>query len=368
MGMRWLTPLRLSTRLSARASKAMASIISRMNWGITRLFALAIGPRLLLGDRQSLFQRRRGSVRATIDRSASLQLGLNLASAGKTVGSTTTQQFSPPTFPNGTAGGPSVSDALNVFLFRPDLNLLATIQALQSKSLMEVLAEPNVLAMNGKSASFLAGGEFPFPTFQTGANGFGTVTVQFREFGVRLNFTPVITPRGTIRLQVAPEVSALDFTNGLTVQGFTVPALTVRKVSTEIELAQGQSFAIGGLIDNRITETNDKIPVLGDLPGIGKLFQSKSRLRQNTELLVIVTPELVAPLPEGQPIPGINFPKPVEWPKVTSGVGSIPAPAAPPGKMIPFETLIHSLQMGLPDPQETAPQAAQQVNPAPKPH
>ena len=288
---------------------------------------------------------------ATIDRSASLELGLNLAStgAGNTIGGISTQQFSPPQItrgPNGTAA--TLSDALNIFLLRPDLNLLATIRALQRKSLLEILAEPNVLATNGKAASFLAGGEFPFPAFQPGSGGVGAVTIQFREFGVRLNFTPNITPRGTIRLQVTPEVSALDFTSGLVVQGFSVPALTIRKVSTEIELAPGQSFAIGGLLDNRLTETVAKLPVLGDLPVLGKLFQSKSRLKQNTELIIIVTPELVTPTLAGQPVPEPKYPLPL-LPLPPLVPGSASAETGPPpqtilaAEMIPIETLIQSL-------------------------
>lgn len=281
---------------------------------------------------------------ASIDRNASLQLGLNIASNGaaNTTGGISTQQFSGPQIVNG-AGGPvtTLSDALNIFLFRPDLNLLATIQALQSKSLLEILAEPNVLALNGKQASFLAGGEFPYPSFQAAAGGGGTVTIQFREFGVRLNFLPTITPRGTIDLQVEPEVSALDFTNGLVVQGFNVPALTVRKVSTEVELSAGQSFAIGGLIDNRLTETVNKIPMLGDIPLVGKLFQSLSRQRQNTELLIIVTPELVAPLTAA---PGIRFPAPLTPPDSISTDTRIVAPAAPVPHSVPVETLLRDLE------------------------
>ena len=255
---------------------------------------------------------------ATIDRNASLELGLNLASTGaaNTVGRVSTQQFAPPQVTQGATGASStLSDALNIFLLRPDLNLLATIKALQRKSLFEILAEPNVLAMNGKPASFLAGGEFPYPSFQAGNNGTGAVTIQFREFGVRLNFTPFVTPRGSVRLQVAPEVSALDFTSGLVVQGFNIPALTVRRVSTEIELEPGQSFAIGGLIDNRLTETIAKLPVLGDMPVLGKLFQSKSRLKENTELLIIVTPEVVTAIPQGGGTPEMKFPQPIAWPK-----------------------------------------------------
>ncbi len=196
-----------------------------------------------------------------------------------------------------------------MFLFRPDLNLGATIRALQRKALLEILAEPNVLAIDGKQASFLAGGEYPYPILQGGGAGLGTVTIQFREFGVRINFIPTITPRGTIRLEVAPEVSALDFANGLVFQGFTIPALTVRRVSTGVELAPGQSFAIGGLLDRRLTETIQKVPLLADVPLLGKLFRSRSLNRENSELLVIVTPELVRPIQAGQPLPHAGIPE-----------------------------------------------------------
>jgi pilus assembly protein CpaC len=306
---------------------------------------------------------------ATIDRSSSLQLGMNLVStgAGNTVGGISTQQFSGPQIQNNTnaAGSNTVtstlSDALNIFLFRPDLDLLTTIQALQQKSVLEILAEPNLLASNGKPASFLAGGEFPFPVFQAGSSsGQGSVTIQFREFGVRLNFTPTVTPRGTIRLQVAPEVSALDFTSGLVVQGFNVPALTVRKVNTEIELKPGQSFAIGGLLDNSLTETISKIPFLGDVPVLGKFFQSKSRTKENTELLVIVTPELVKPVDPGQPAPEMKYPQPLLWPKTTPDQPNAPTEGKAPEETIPVETLIKSLK---PLPPATPDPAAQQSSP-----
>ena len=287
----------------------------------------------------------------TIDRSNSLSLGFNLAStgAGKTVGGISTQQFAGPTITNGTgASGPSLpsptlSEALNIFLLRPDLNLMATIQALQQKSVLEILAEPNLLATNGKPASFLAGGEFPFPVFQAGAGGLGSVTIQFREYGVQLNFTPTITPRGTIRLVVTPEVSALDFTSGLVVQGFNVPALTMRRVTTEIELTSGQSFAIAGLLDNSLTETISKIPGLGDLPVLGKLFQSKTRTRENTELMVVVTPELVSPIAPGE-TPGMKYPRPLDWPKTIPDQINPPGERKPPDESIPFEKLIQSMK------------------------
>ncbi|HJT89318.1 MAG TPA: pilus assembly protein N-terminal domain-containing protein [Bryobacteraceae bacterium] len=288
---------------------------------------------------------------ATVDRNASTELGLNLLStgAGNTIGRVTTGQFSPPIpkMTPGEATSLSLADALNVFLFRPDLNLAATLRALQARGLFEVLAEPNVLAMHGKPASFLAGGEFPYPILQGGGAGLGAVTIAFREFGVRINFLPVVTPRGTIRLQVAPEVSALDFTSGLTVQGFTIPALTTRRVQTEIELQTGQSFAIGGLLDRRLTETIQKVPLLAAVPLLGSLFQSRALQQQRNELIVIVTPEIVQPVPEGGSLPGLNLPKPLMGPDaLTPGTASFsPAPPPqPPDGRIPFERLLQSMK------------------------
>ena len=299
---------------------------------------------------------------ASVDRSLSTQLGINLFSTGaaNTIGSVTTQQFSPPTLGSGsgTSGGLSgkngvaatLSSALNLFFFRPDLDLGATIQALETNNIVQVLAEPNVLAENGKQASFLAGGEFPYPVVQGGTTGGTTaVTIQFRRFGVLLNFIPTITPRGTIRLQVAPEVSSLDYANGVTLQGFTVPGISVRNVNTEVELSEGQSFAIGGLLDNRENETFDKIPFIGDIPILGKFFQSKTKSRMNTELMVIVTPELVRPIPSGQPVPLPSFPVPF-LPPNTPGTTMAspgqsktgPVPVKPPKDAIPVETLIKS--------------------------
>src|SRR6185312_9209527 len=203
-----------------------------------------------------------------------------------------------------------LNNLLNLFIFRPDINLGATLQALETKGVVQVLAEPNVLTMNGKQGSLLAGGQYPYPVVQgiSGGNS-GAVTIQFKEFGVRLNFIPTITPRGTIRLQVAPEVSSLDFANGVSISGFTVPGLDIRKVDTEVELNQGESFALGGLLDNRETETMEKIPFIGDVPVLGKFFQSRSKTKNNTELIVIVTPEIVNPIPAGAPLPAIKYPQ-----------------------------------------------------------
>ncbi|WP_229668758.1 type II and III secretion system protein family protein [Edaphobacter acidisoli] len=251
---------------------------------------------------------------ASIDRSLVNQLGVNVFSTGaaNTIGTVSTGQFSPPTvtMPTASTGAvATVSQALNLFFFRPDLNLGATIQALENKGVVQVLAQPNVLTENGKQGSFLAGGEYPYPIVQGIAGGVGgAVTIEFKEYGVRLNFIPTIMPDGNIRLQVAPEVSSLDFTNAVTISGFTIPAITVRRVNTEVELAPGQSFAIGGLLDNRETSTFEKMPFIGDIPVLGKFFQSVSKNRTNTELIVFITPEIVDPIKAGEPLPGLSYP------------------------------------------------------------
>jgi pilus assembly protein CpaC len=294
---------------------------------------------------------------ASVDRTVEKQLGLNVFSLGaaNSIGSVTTGQFPPPGFAPLTTGGSSttttLSNFMNLFIFRPDLNLGATLEALETKGLLEVLAEPNVLAINGKQASFLAGGEYPYPVVQgvTGG-GTGAVTIQFKEFGVRLNFIPTVTPRNTIHLQVAPEVSSLDFTNGVSISGFTVPGLTVRRVKTDVELREGQSFAIGGLLDNRETQNFSKIPFIGDVPVLGKLFQSIQRTKTNTELLVIVTPEIVAPIPAGAPLPQVNYPVSFlpsnsNHPMTNPGpsvTGAKPLPDTPPS--MPIEKLIESMK------------------------
>ena len=182
------------------------------------------------------------------------------------------------------------------------------IKALKSKGLIEILAEPNIITTSGKEASFLVGGEFPVPVVQGGATA-GAITIQFREFGIRLDFLPEFTARGSIKMHVVPEVSALDFANAATIVGFVIPALTTRRVSTDVELMPGQSFVIGGLIDNRMTETVSRIPGLSSIPLIGSIFKSRSKSRQSTELMVLVTPELPTVIEAGEekpmlPIPG----------------------------------------------------------------
>jgi len=256
---------------------------------------------------------------AEVQRTALVQFGANLFSTGalNTPGSVSTQQFSPPrtTQVQGVIGAPvtgyssdfSLSDALNIFAFRPELNLGAVIRALKGENMIEILAEPNVVATSGKEAVLLVGGEFPVPVVQGGGNA-GAVTIQFREFGIRLNFLPTVTATDTIKLHVRPEVSSLDFANAVTLAGFTIPALSTRRVETDVELAAGQSFVIAGLLDRRVTENLSRIPGLASIPLLGYLFKAKSQTKGNSELLILVTPEFIGPLNAGDKKPELVYP------------------------------------------------------------
>jgi pilus assembly protein CpaC len=261
---------------------------------------------------------------AEVDRSAATELGVNLFAPGlgNTIATSQTGQFGSvsvvrtPASVTSTSSSTTVTpatttttinDFLNLFVARTDINIGAVIRALQQKNLLQILAEPNLIAVNGKEASFLAGGEFPFPVVQPG-NGINAITIQFREFGVKLKFTPVIMPNGNIHLQVVPEVSQLDFTNALTISGFTIPALATRRASTEFELQDGQSFVIAGLMDNRVTNVTNKIPGLGDLPIIGNFFKSKNLQKNDSELMVLCTVHRVSP--SNQAPPGPKNPQP----------------------------------------------------------
>jgi pilus assembly protein CpaC len=296
-----VTPSRAAIVLSGHVStedvsKRAAELASAYSPKVVNV--LTFGP---VGAQEVLLQVKF----AEVDRSALSQMGVNFISTGaaNTVGSTTTGQFGGVGTQTVTQtvgqGGPftasnSLSNVLNLFLFRPDIHFGAVIEALETKNLLQILSEPNLIAVNGKEASFLAGGQFPFPIVQPGA-GFTAVTISFKEFGVKLVFTPVIMPNGNIHLKVAPEVSTLDFTNALTISGFTVPALSTRKAETEFELQDGQSFVIAGLMDNRVTDVYNKIPGLGDIPILGAFFRSKSLQKSNSELMVLCTVHRVSP-------------------------------------------------------------------------
>ncbi|MBI1747999.1 MAG: pilus assembly protein N-terminal domain-containing protein [Acidobacteria bacterium] len=276
---------------------------------------------------------------AEIDRSKSRDLGINFFNLGqgKMVNTVATGQF-PSVAGQGSVSGVmprtplpfsstmTLSDSLNIFAFRPDINLGATIRDLENRSLLQILAEPNLLAYNGKEATFLAGGEFAIPVVQ--GVGLGqTVTVQFRPFGVRLAFTPTLMSNGAIHLKLSPEVSTIDFSNASTIGGFRVPGLNTRRVETEIELNEGESFGIAGLIDNRVIESYSKIPMLSSIPVIGALFKSSSKSKNNSELLVLVTPRIIQPFrPEAPPtLPETDVPY-LREPKLEGKMGVLGLP------------------------------------------
>jgi pilus assembly protein CpaC len=233
---------------------------------------------------------------AEVTRSAVTSLGATLftgASGYKDVLARTTTTTPAPVFDNSDPGKPKLvfSDFLNLFFFDSKNQLGAAIQALSTKGQFQMLAEPNVVAESGKDASFLAGGEFPVPVAQgSGANL--AISVTYKEFGVRLNFTPVIHG-DRVHLKVRPEVSTLDFANGVLLNGFRIPALSTRRTETEVDLLDGQTFAIAGLINNSMNSTLQKIPGIGDIPILGLLFKSKAANKDQTELVVMITPQIL---------------------------------------------------------------------------
>lgn len=286
---------------------------------------------------------------ADVDRSKSTDLGVNFVGtpAGFPI-SAGTGAYGGGSVSAGTAApSVSLSDSLNLLFWDPHINVGATLKDLESKAVLQILAEPNLLALNGHEASFVAGGEFPYPTLQGGGSGIGQVTIQFQEFGIRLRFTPTITPRGTIRLHLTPEVSSLDYANALSVSGFTIPALDTRRVTTDIELKDGQTFAIAGLLDRQTTESLSRIPGFADIPVLGKLFTSKSTSTSHSELIVIVTPELVAPVSDPRNVPNLEMPlkflggKGVmdDAPRTPGADKTGPAPAKPPREEIPVQEM-----------------------------
>jgi len=229
---------------------------------------------------------------AEVSRNAMSQLGASLFTAGYKdyIGRSATDQIPAPTF-DYKSGGLVFSDYLNLFVFDAKDGLGAVVKALQTKGLFQSLAEPNLVAQSGKEASFLAGGEFPIPVAQaSGANI--AISIMFKEFGIRLNFTPTIIG-DRVQLHVRPEVSTLDFNNAVVLQGFRIPALSSRRAETDIDLQNGQTFAIAGLLNNTLTSSLQKMPGIGDIPVLGNLFRSKVANKENTELVVMITPEIL---------------------------------------------------------------------------
>lgn len=259
-----------------------------------------------------------------IDRTRAQQLGFNFFAVGKNTANSSTGQFPAITVGQSQTQTSSTTNAnvssllglqqlLNLFYYNSQEGVGAALQDLLNKQVLQILAEPTISTISGQKASFLSGGEFPFPVVQGGTGGFTSVTIQFRPFGVTLDFTPNVLPDGTIQMKVSPEVSALDYTNEVVISGYTIPAIATRRADTQVELKSGQSFAISGLLDNRTTDELEKIPGIADVPILGKLFQTRSSTHSVVELAVIVTPTLVDPLSETphptqpvQPVPFLN--------------------------------------------------------------
>jgi pilus assembly protein CpaC len=244
---------------------------------------------------------------AEVSRSALTEFGMSFFTSPtgikNTVGRVTPQMYPAPDFkdlawtkagsgfgsPVTSAEGQfSVSDFLNLFLLSEKYDLGTVIRAMQARGIFQSLAEPNLVSESGKEASFLAGGEFPIPVVQGSQSG-NAVSIQFKEFGVRLNFTPTVNG-DRVHLKVKPEVSTLDYANGVSLSGFRIPALSTRRTETELELRNGQTFAIAGLMNNQLTSTLQKIPGIGDIPILGQLFKSRMANKAQTELVVMITP------------------------------------------------------------------------------
>jgi len=292
---------------------------------------------------------------AEVSRAALTELGVSLFTSPtgikNTIGRSSTQQFGGPGFSDlawtkqdGSFGSPvtsaegkvTFSDFLNLFILSEKYDIGALIRALSTRGLFQSLAEPNLVAESGKEASFLAGGEFPIPVTQPG--GGNAITIQFKEFGVRLTFTPVVSGN-RVHLKVRPEVSTLDFANGINLQGFRIPALISRRTETELELGDGQTFAIAGLLNNTMNSTLQKIPGIGDIPVLGYLFRSKAAQKNRTELVVMITPQI---LPEGSPgvtrdLPRLGEPylSPLSQDKsIANPPPAFPQPAGPSGGLV----------------------------------
>ena len=327
-----------SNTVSLRAAEIAAATASKAK--VVNLLQLPGG-----SDRQQVMLQVRF---AEVSRNALTQLGASIFTSPTgihtLIGRTSTQQYAAPTFDNLQAtkagheweapvisnkGDITFSDLLNIFLFSEKWDLGLLIKALQGKGLFQSLAEPNLIAYNGQEASFLAGGEIPIPVVQGISNA---VSVQWKEFGIRLNFVPTIAG-DTIRLKVRPEVSSLDFNNAIILNGFRIPALSTRRAETDVELRDGQSFAIAGLIDNVTQEQLNQIPGLGHIPIIGYLFKSKAMQTARTELMVLITPHLVRPLDANEvpPLPALQKPflAPLQGVggQLKGGGGSVDAPS-----------------------------------------
>jgi pilus assembly protein CpaC len=236
-----------------------------------------------------------------VDRSKAEQFGINFFTGGsRTVLGASTQQFpssvTTPATSGGVSTGVSVSNPLNFFLYNYKLNVGMTLEDLENKQILQVLAEPILTTLSGTPARFLSGGEFPVPVVQGGTGNSTAITIMYRPYGVKVDFTPTVNPDGTIRLKVAPEVSTLDYTNSVTISGSTIPALSTRRAETEVEIRSGESFVLSGLLDHRTTDSFANVPGIANIPILGELFRSKNINHSIVELVVLVTATVVDPL------------------------------------------------------------------------
>ncbi len=229
-----------------------------------------------------------------VDRTRLDQFGANFFAGGRTAIGASTQQFA--SAATGSGSALTVSNPLNIFLYNTKFNVGVTIQDLEQKQILQVLAEPTLTTLSGLTASFLSGGEFPVPVVEGGVGNTTAISIMFQPFGVKVSFTPTVNADGTIRLKLSPEVSALDYTNAVSISGFTIPALSTRRAETEVEIQNGQSFIVSGLLDHRTTEMLSQLPGIGNIPILGQLFRSKNINHSVVELVIIVTASVVDPL------------------------------------------------------------------------
>jgi pilus assembly protein CpaC len=232
-----------------------------------------------------------------VDRTRLEQLGINFFAGGKNTSTTTTQQFGTTAItPNPTGGGTFSLNPLNLLFFNSSLNVGVNVQDLEQKQILQILAEPTLTTISGQTARFLSGGEFPVPIVQGGTANSTALSIIFKPYGIKVEFTPTVGADGSIRLKVAPEVSTLDYANGVTISGFAIPALATRRAETEVEIKDGQSFIVSGLLDHRVTDSVNKVPGFSEIPLVGQVFRSKSFQHSVIELVVLVTASIVDPL------------------------------------------------------------------------
>ncbi len=248
-----------------------------------------------------------------VDRTRLEQFGVNFFTGGANTSGITTQQFGSTSYipkTSGSAGSTVTFDPLNLLFFSASSGAGVSIKDLEQKQILQVLAEPTLTTLSGQAARFLSGGEFPFPVVQGGIGSSAAITIMFRPYGVKVDFTPVVNADSSIRLKVSPEVSALDYTNAVTISGFTIPALSTRRAETEIEIRNGESFIVSGLLDHRTTEALSKVPGIAELPLLGQLFRSRNVNHSVVELVVVVTATIVDPLAASPAVIDPKFPVP----------------------------------------------------------